>query len=221
MAKCIKCNLEILDETEYCPLCHSVLEETDALENMYPDIRLRLYKRTIFSRIYLLCAIIAETALILINILTDSVIWWSVITGLGILYSYMVLRYAIIGKAGYRSKTVVLSMIGIISIISIDFVIGYRGWSIDYVLPSGILTMDAAIILCMIINHRNWQSYIMWQLGMIFISLIPIMLNFFELEKYLFIACTPLVVSGLLFLGTMILGGNRASTELKRRFHVN
>ena len=221
MAKCIKCNLEILDETEYCPLCHSVLEETDAVEDMYPDIRPKLHKRILVSRIYLLSAIVAETALILINALTDPAIWWSAIAGLGILYGYMVLRYAIIGKAGYRSKTVLLSMIGILSIISIDFVIGYRGWSVDYVLPAGILMMDTAIGLCMIINHRNWQSYIMWQLGMILISLIPILLNFFELEKYILIAFTPFAVSTFLFITSIVLGGNRALTEIKRRFHVN
>lgn len=221
MAKCIKCNLEILDETAFCPLCNSVLEETDPVEDMYPDIRLKLLKRILVSRIYLLCAIVVETALILINALTDSTIWWSAISGLGILYGYMVLRYAITNKSGYRSKTMLLSVIGILGVISIDFVIGYRGWSIDYVLPAGILLMDSAIILCMIINHRNWQSYIMWQLGMILISVIPILLNFFKLERYVLIAFAPFAASVFLFISTMVLGGRRALTELKRRFHVN
>jgi len=221
MAKCLKCNLEILDETEYCPLCHSVLEATDALEDMYPDIRLRLRKRIIFSRIYLLCGIIAELILILINTLTDSTIWWSVITGLGILYIYMVLRYAIIGKSGYRSKIILLTMIAILGIISIDFVIGYRGWSVDYVLPAGILFIDAGILFCMIYNRRNWQSYIMWQIAMILCALIPIMLNLFKLEDNSIVAFAPFAVSTLFFIGTMILGGHRAVVELRRRFHVN
>lgn len=221
MAKCHNCNVEILDETEYCPLCRSVLTPSDPLENMYPDVRFAMRRRIFFSRIYLFCGLIAELILILINALSNSTIWWSAITGLGILYGYMVLRYAIIGEAGYRSKTIVLSMIGILSIISIDFITGYRGWSVDYALPGVILLMDVGILVCMIVNHRNWQSYIMLQISMMLCSLLPILLNLFELERNRLMAFTPLAASALLFLGTMILGGHRASTELKRRFHVD
>ena len=51
MAKCKNCNIEILDETESCPLCQSILEQNDALENMYPDVLLSQRKLTFFSRI--------------------------------------------------------------------------------------------------------------------------------------------------------------------------
>lgn len=220
MAKCKKCNIEILDETEFCPLCHSVIESTDPLEDMYPDIRIMMYKRIMASRIFLLCAIVAQVILTLINYLTSTAIWWCAITGLALLYSYLVLRYAIIGKSGYRIKTFLLTLIAILGMISIDFVTGYRGWSVDYVLPSAILFMDAAILFCVIYNRRSWQSYIMLQLLMIIASLIPIILTTMGLERNPFIAFTPLAVSALLFMGTMILGGRRATSELKRRFHI-
>lgn len=220
MAKCKKCNIEILDETEFCPLCHSVIEATDPVEDMYPDIRIMMYKRIMASRIFLLCGIVAQVVLTLINYLTDTTIWWSAITGLAILYSYLVLRYAIIGKSGYRIKTFLLTLIAILSMISIDFVTGYRGWSVDYVLPSAILFMDAGILFCVIYNRRSWQSYIMLQIFMILVSLIPIILSIMGLERNPFVAFAPIVISALLFLGTMILGGRRAVSELKRRFHI-
>lgn len=188
---------------------------------MYPDVRPVMRWRIFLSRLCLFCGLIAELALIFINVLCDSTIWWSAITGLGILYGYMVLRYAIIGEAGYRSKAILLSMIGILSIISIDFIIGYRGWSVDYALPGVILLMDVGILICMIVNHRNWQSYIMLQLSMILCSLLPMALNLFDLEHNRFMAFSPLISSVLLFSGTMILGGRRAMTELKRRFHTD
>ena len=167
MAKCWNCNIEILDETEYCPLCQSILEPTDELENMYPDVRLKIRRLTLFSRIYLFCAILAEAALFCVNLLTESQIWWSAITGLAFLYFYMVLRYAILGKSGYKSKVTVLVILSILIAVVIDFVLGYRGWSVDYVLPVGILVVDAVVLICMIGNRRNWQSYMMWQILMI------------------------------------------------------
>lgn len=219
MGKCIKCNVEILDDVHSCPLCCSVLEQTDELENMYPDARVAMRKRVFFSRVYLFLGILVEMVLISLNAALDSTIWWSAISGLGILYSYLVLRYAIIGKSGYRSKVIVLTLIALLGAVAIDFISGYRGWSVDYVLPAGILLMDAAILGCMAINRRNWQSYIVWQLAMVVFSLIPMFLHVFELENNRFLALAPIAASGLIFVGTMIIGGRRAGVELRRRFH--
>ena len=66
MSKCRQCNIEVLDETERCPLCNTVLDETVEMENMYPDIRVKTRKLVLFSRIYLFLAVVTE--IILINI---------------------------------------------------------------------------------------------------------------------------------------------------------
>ena len=100
MAKCRICKLEVLDETEVCPLCRSILEPTDAVENMYPNVRRKIRRLKLISNIYLFLAVCLEAALICINIVTTSQIWWSVITGLALFYFHLVLRYAILGKSG-------------------------------------------------------------------------------------------------------------------------
>ena len=209
-----------MDETECCPLCKSILEQTEELENMYPDVRIRMRRLKLFSRIYLFCAILAEAALFCVNLLTESQIWWSAITGLAFLYFYMVLRYAILGKSGYKSKVTVLVILSILIAVVIDFVLGYRGWSVDYVLPVGILVVDAVVLICMIGNRRNCQSYMMWQILMILCSLIPMGLYIKELEQNPYMAFLPLAVSVTIFLGTIIIGDRRARMELVRRFHI-
>ena len=221
MGKCRNCCIEILDETEFCPLCKSVLEHSGEFENMYPDARVAMRKMLFFSRIYLFCSIIAGIVLLTINIVFESKIWWSAICGLGLLYSYIVLRYAIIGRSGYRSKTIVLSVMAVFLIIAIDFIIGYKGWSLDYGLPICILIIDILIIGSMACNHRNWQSYIMPQIVAILLSIIPALLYILRLERNVHMVFLPLLVSLLLFLGTIIIGGQRAKEELKRRFHIN
>ena len=52
MSKCRQCNLEILDETERCPLCDSVLEHTIEVENMYPNVGVQTRKWVFLSRVY-------------------------------------------------------------------------------------------------------------------------------------------------------------------------
>lgn len=220
MSRCRVCNVEILDVTEYCPLCHSVLEQTDVLEDMYPDSKVMMRWLTFFGRVYLFCAIIGEGILFGINLYTDTTIWWSAITGLILLYVYMIIRFAILGKSGYKTKVLLLSLIGILTAVAIDMLVGFRGWSLDYVMPAVILLVDGIILWCMIYNRRNWQSYMMWQILMILCSLLPPILYRMELEHNEYMVFLPLAVSTAIFLGTVIIGDRRARMELKRRFHI-
>lgn len=220
MSKCKQCNIEILDETERCPLCNSVLEQTVEVENMYPNVRMMTRRLNLISRIYLFCAILAEVVLVYVNWAAESQIWWSAITGLSFFYVYMLLRYAILGKSGYRSKIFVLTLIAVLMIIAIDFVVGYRGWSVNYALPAGILLVNVGIIICIIVNRRNWQSYIMWQIFMILCSLIPLVLWLRGIITHPLVGWIAFADSVLQFLGMLIIGDRRARVELKRRFHI-
>lgn len=220
MAKCRNCNLEVLDETDTCPLCKSILIPGDPVENMYPDVKVRMRKMKLITNLYLFVAICLELLLIVINIFTTSQIWWSIITGLILLYFYLVLRYAVLGTAGYRSKIFILVLIAILSCVAIDMVIGYQGWSINYVLPFGILLVDVIILGCMFFIRRNWRSYMMFQIMMIICSIIPIVLYLVEWEKHIYLAFLPFVISVLMFVGTLIIGDRKARNELKRRFHI-
>ncbi len=220
MSRCKQCNVEILDETERCPLCHSVLEKTVEVENMYPNVRTMTRRLALLSRIYLFVAILVEALLIYLNVLSDSEMFWSAIPGLAMLYGYLVLRYAILGKSGYKGKIIVLTLIAILMVVAIDFVVGYRGWSVNYALPSAILLVDAGILILMCINRRNWQSYMMWQIFMIFCSVVPLVLYAVGIVTAPILALLAFAFSAALFLGTLIIGDRRARTELRRRFHV-
>ena len=220
MSRCKQCNVEILDETERCPLCHSVLEKTVEVENMYPNVRTMTRRLALLSRIYLFVAILVEALLIYMNLLSDSEMFWSAIPGLAMLYGYLVLRYAILGKSGYKGKIIVLTLIAILMVVAIDFVVGYRGWSVNYALPSAILLVDAGILILMCINRRNWQSYMMWQIFMILCSVVPLVLYAVGIVTAPLLALLAFAFSTALFLGTLIIGDRRARTELRRRFHV-
>ena len=220
MSRCKQCNVEILDETERCPLCHSVLEKTVEVENMYPNVWTMTRRLALLSRIYLFVAILVEALLIYLNVLSDSEMFWSAIPGLAMLYGYLVLRYAILGKSGYKGKIIVLTLIAILMVVAIDFVVGYRGWSVNYALPSAILLVDAGILILMCINRRNWQSYMMWQIFMILCSVVPLVLYAVGIVTAPLLALLAFAFSTALFLGTLIIGDRRARTELRRRFHV-
>lgn len=220
MSKCRQCNIEVLDETERCPLCNTVLEPTIEVENMYPDIRVKSKKLVFFSRVYLFLAAVIE--IILFNVCLLSDVQWLVfiICGLVLLFGYIVIKYAILGTSGYIVKTVVLTVIAVIMFVAIDFSVGYNGWSVNYVLPSGILLIDAVIVLLMMINRKNWQSYLIAQIFMVICGLAAVVLSAIGIITHPMLSIVAFDASVILLLGTMIIGGRRARVELKRRFHI-
>ncbi|MBO5033961.1 MAG: zinc ribbon domain-containing protein [Lachnospiraceae bacterium] len=220
MSKCRQCKIEILDETERCPLCNTVLEPTIEVENMYPDIRVRSRKLVMLSRIYLFLAVAAELILVDVYMLSDVQALAVIISGLVLLFGYIVIRYAILGTSGYIAKTVVLTIIAVIMFVAIDFSVGYNGWSVNYVFPSGILMIDAAVVVLMIVNRKNWQSYLMLQIFMVLCGAAAVILSSVGIITHPMLSIVALNASIILLLGTVIIGGRRARVELRRRFHI-
>lgn len=220
MSKCRQCNLEILDETDRCPLCSSVLEHTIAVENMYPNAKVKTRKWVFMSKVYLFCAIVLEVILFGINYVDNYKIGWSLITGLILLYGYLVIQLTILGQAGHKIKIVVLAAITLVMMVVLDLLIGYKGWSVNYGLPTCVIILDIGIGVLMRINSRNWQSYIMWQILMLLISGGMILLYIFGIMTSPYMLGIAVMCSGMLFLGTLIFGDRRARVELQRRFHI-
>lgn len=220
MSRCIQCKIEVLDDAQHCPLCQSALEHTIDMEDMYPDIRMRARKFVLFSRVYLFLAIVAE---IVIANISFAFRWSSIVAiicAMALFYGYMVIRYAILGRSGYLSKTIVLIAIALVLLVAADFFVGYNGWSVNYVLPSGILLLDAGILIFIIVNRKNWQSYIMPELFTVICSSIMLGLCVFGVVTNAVMSVVAFNVSLILFLGTVIIGSRRARVELKRRFHI-
>ncbi len=220
MSRCISCGVKIADKVNKCPLCGMGLTLTGEEKNTYPDVSRKTKRLMLASRIYLFSAIVVEAIIVYVNELLDSGSLWSLAIGLLLLYAYLIIRFALLGKSGYKAKVIVLSAIAILMLIAVDYIIGYNGWSLNYVFPGIIIGVDIGIGVLMIVNHKNWQGYIMWQLLMIVSGLIPFILYFTGTITKPFVADLALAVSCFLFLGTIIIGGRKAQNELKRRFHI-
>ncbi|MCK8060636.1 MULTISPECIES: DUF6320 domain-containing protein [unclassified Fusibacter] len=220
MSRCNQCKLEIKDEVTLCPLCKCVLEKSQDVENMYPDVRLISKRLHLWVRIYAFAAIVAETLLMYLNYKTFEGSLWSVVTGVVLFYVFIVFRLALKDDFEYVTKTIMLILTAILGIILIDVLTGFDGWSLNYFLPGGIILLNTGIVAMMWINWRNWQSYMMIELLAILWSALPFILHNMGYLTNINMSLIACAYSVFLFLGTLIIGGRRALTELKRRFHV-
>ncbi len=220
MSKCKQCQVEILDESRVCPLCRCVIDYAGENENMYPQIVKKERVLKLIIRIFLFVAIVAEGILIYLNQKYFQGIWWSAITGGGLFLIYIGMKDLMEYEFGYRSKAFTMICCGMLYVFLIDYVLGFHGWSLNIVLPIVIMGMDAGILVLMIVNIRNWQSYMMLQMLTIVLALLTILLWRLGFITNPSLSELSLAVAAVFFLGTLIIGGGRAVTELYRRFHI-
>ncbi len=220
MSKCIKCNIEVLDQTTKCPLCSRVLELNGTEHSIYPDaIRTTKRFRTLFNVIFFLSIVIA-LACVLVNTTFRRDILWSGIPVLILVYANISLHLLLTGKSNYVFNVVFTPLFFIALLIGIDFFSGNYGWALNYVFPICITATDLVILILMMIRRRFWQHYLMAQIFMILLSLVYGLLLLIKLTHSIPLFWLALGSSCLLLLGTVIIGDYKARSELDRRFHA-
>jgi len=221
MAECKKCGVHITDDTDRCPFCRCVLEDDGIKgENVYPDTEEKVKFWRILRKIILFLSLCAIGGMLIALYMGADIFNWTVVVTLILLYVNVSIYMSITGKIGYMFKTLFLTLLALLILIGIDYFTGYNRWSFDYTLPSGIIFLNVVCVLLMIINRRNWQSYISFQLFNIFWSVVIAVLLRLGIIRQPVLVIIAVSASVFVFAGTLIFGGRRASDELKRRFFI-
>ena len=215
------CGVEILDQTDTCPLCNHVLDgDASKGRKLYPDARIVTRKYQFLENIFLFASIVLWCILFAVDYFTDPEFLWSFTAGLVIIYANILLRLTILGKSSYMTKIIWTILIALAFLIEADFLTGYHGWGVNFAFPTAILVWDIALIILMLfINRRNWQSYIIDQLTALVLCGIMLLLMLFDIITFPYYAMGVQAFTVLMFLGTVIIGDRGARDELKRRFH--
>ncbi|MCC8029381.1 MAG: DUF6320 domain-containing protein [Lachnospiraceae bacterium] len=224
MSKCWNCGIELKDPHHVCPLCKCIVErdETEEPVQLYPFLNaergIRKMQRAL--NIYLFSAIVLEVLLAGIDYRAQGRPGWVILIGVFLVGGYVTLRVLVSLRAAYRLKLILLAMLGVAILVAIDIETGFAGWSLNYVLPGVFILMDLMFVALMVVNSREWQSYIPMQILIIALSCIQFVLYYLGLVTRLGGCVLSLTAAILFFAGTMIVGGSRARAELYRRFHV-
>jgi len=222
MKRCNKCNIELVEDISVCPLCQHGLEtiSQEKKRKMYPKIEFDNQKFILLIRIFIFISIILALGLITINIATYSDGWWSFICVGAIVYFWITVRYSIQYNTNYAAKILVQTIGGMGLCLLIDIVNGYQGWSINYVIPAIILVAYLAIMILMIVNFMNWQSYILFQFTLVIFSMILMGLYLLHIITKPILSYVTVGITLVIFIGTIVFGDKKAKTELIRRFHI-
>lgn len=222
MKTCKKCQVQVKGETKVCPLCKAVLsgEHMDTEEQRYPNVELSVESYNLINRVFLFISIIIIVVSVVINFLLYHGIIWSFASIGAVLYSQTVLRHAIKNNIHPASKIIVQAISGSLLIVIIDLVIGFQGWSVNYVIPQVAILANLAIFILMMINRMDWRNYMLYQLSMSILGFIPIILLLTDITTRPLMSYISTITSTLILVGTIVFGDKTVKSELIRRFHI-
>jgi len=221
MRTCSKCNVKVKDPSLVCPLCKGVLSSLVGEETplAFPPVGIDIKKFHLLKRVFIFLSIIASIGSIAANFLVYDGFLWSILTVAGIIYLWIVIPYTVANHINIVSKILVQAFCASLFVVLIDFIIGYRGWSVDYVIPSIFSASDIAVIVVILINRMDWRNYLLYQFVIGFLGFAPLVLYLFSVAKNPIFVIISTTVSALCLIGTAVFGDKTVKSEFKRRLH--
>jgi hypothetical protein len=221
MKSCKKCDVSVSGGFKKCPLCQNALTgESHGGDEAFPFIPLTKHKHNTLYRFLLLCSSTVVIASLTVNLILPQSGFWSLFVIAGVICLWIGLitairkRHNILKNLSYQ--------VSIISVLSLlwDYFTGWRGWSIDFVIPIAFVTVMAATAVLARILKLQAETYIIYSLLLILYGIIPAIflisgLSTTELPSLICVSCSLLSLAALLIYE----GGNMAE-ELKRRLHL-
>lgn len=195
------------------------IAKKEADKGMYPEIAYDTNKWKKMTNLFYAVLLALAACLGVVNYATYSDSMWSVIAIASIFYVALTVRYSIMRHANLGYKILIQTLGAQMLLIIIDVMTGYKGWSVDYAVPTTILFADIAIVFLIIVNRLNWQSYFMYQITITVFSFIPMIFWAVGLIRRPLMAIITVIISVLVLTVTVLLGDRRVKNELIRRFH--
>lgn len=225
MNRCVKCKIEVLDDSAICPLCRNALERDENVtgENrsvMYPKPHQSFKKLRFAIRITVFSAILAEAVAVLVNYLTFNGFWWSQLSGAALLFGCFSLIFCTSKNRSLQRKIVTELIVGEVIMIIVDSLLDFARWSLHYGFPAFIVGVDIAMLVLMIINYTVWIEYMYSIIWILVDSLICLGLCFLFGDTFPLYPIIAAGVTAFFLAGIIVVGDKKAESELHRRFHI-
>ena len=125
---------------------------------IYPK-KLSSKKGELILKICIISSILMAIVLFIINKALTPQIPWAALTNAGIVYIWVTVLYAInknINIAGHvLVQTIAISILSIY----IDYMLGFRGWSINIAIPILIIISNITMLVLTIVSHKKYIKY--------------------------------------------------------------
>lgn len=220
MRFCNNCNVSVVGKRKICPLCQDRLTGDKPQEEIFPKISFVYREYSLFFKVMLLVSIITATLSVAVNILIPDSGAWSflILGGLGSVWASLI---TLINQRKNIPKNIVYQVMTI-SIIALiwDLLTGWKGWSINYVIPTVCVFAMISMAIISKIRKLYIEDYILYIIIDALFGIVPIIFVIFGFLDVLYpsIIC---ISTSIISLSTIIIFEDRSlMAEIKRRLHV-
>lgn len=231
MKYCRKCALSVNTGYEYCPLCASQLTECQegeppekkvddagACDEVYPHLVVEV-KYNFLLRLLLFISVVGASTCLLINLLTYDGMLWSLLVAGGIGFFWAALIYPIAVRKNIGHHIAVDAVCACIFFVVAQFVIGTKGWSLDYVVPFLFIAATTIISVVILVRRMSWREYALYQFITIIFGLLPVISVIAHLVSTSWPSIVSAFYSFVTLLGMIIFADKKYKNELIKRFH--
>lgn len=217
MYHCNKCHVDV--DYKVCPLCHSAIKEIEKENDLtgYPFVRIKMSKKGIASKMYLAIEAICTFILFAVDYHFSQSLSWSVVGFVSIFLGYIIMQIFFNSLPTVFAKISKSLFALLFYLVFLDYFLNIqRGWSIEYVLPILLIGETVMNFFFTVINHKNFQNYMIAQIITILLASFA-----FSIGANFYLSLIAIVLSVLLFVCTLLFGGLKGVSEIRRRFHIN
>lgn len=220
MKCCNNCNVNVVGKRKICPLCQDRLTGDKPSEEVFPKISFVYREHSMFFKFIMLISIITATVSVGINILLPDTGAWSVfiLGGLGSVWASFI---TLLNQRKNIPKNIVYQVMNI-SVMALiwDFLTGWKGWSVNYIIP--LACVFAMISMAIISKIRRFpiEDYILYIIIDGLFGVIPILFILFGLLDVLYPTVICIATSIISLSTIMIFEDKKLMAEIKRRLHV-
>jgi hypothetical protein len=223
MKSCKKCAVSVNGSFARCPLCQHTLT-TDSVSEptaaTFPFLPLIKQKHIFLHRMLQLCSVAAVIVSVAVNRAFPSGQVWSlfVIAGVACMWLGLIVairkRHNILKNLAYQMHVVCILAVWW------DLFTGWRGWSVDYVIPITFMSVMAATTILARVLKMPASDYIIYLVLLIFYGIIPVIFIITGLCTVIYPSLSCVAGSLVSLAALLIFEGRNMAAELRRRFHL-
>lgn len=219
MKYCEKCRVSVRGDRARCPLCNAVLHG-DPEPSGFPSLPDESKRRRLWISIAALASVTVCVVCLLLNYLNRKGGFWSLPVVCGVVCAWLMLGIALFKKQNIP-KTLMWEVFAA-SVLSIvwDHQIGWRGWSINYVIPVVCMGAMVTLVVLSLVGHLHPQSLIVYLLTDLLLGIVQTVLLFTGWVTALLPSVLCVGVSAVTLAAMLIFHGRQVWEELQRRLHM-
>lgn len=221
---CPNCHVSVDASLAQCPLCRQQLTDTPAQNELYPDVTSRKTETMplhgFYSDLMIFLSVLFIGAAIVFNIIFWRGTPWFLVIATPILYTWIVLRSSVFSDY-YFGTRVFLQLLGLTAMfLSIDYVAGWKGWSVNIVLPLMLFVCNVLIDAYSGTYKSRWKDNLMYAILFAALGFVPLILYAAHVTDAFFPMLLATVSSIVSALGMLRFAFRGAWRELKKRLHI-